>query len=76
MNKGKEITGVSINSKAIRSGNLFIPIVRLKNGHDYVEEAIEQGAIASLWEKSRPNPPCSLSMILCIFLYISILARF
>lgn len=57
------ITGVSINSKAISPGNLFIPIVRLKNGHDYVEEAIQQGAIASLWEKSQPNPPKGIPLI-------------
>lgn len=57
------IKGVSINSKAISPGNLFIPIVRLKNGHDYVEEAIQQGAIASLWEKSQPNPPKGIPII-------------
>ncbi|ENQ3078170.1 UDP-N-acetylmuramoyl-tripeptide--D-alanyl-D-alanine ligase [Bacillus cereus] len=57
------ITGVSINSKVISPGNLFIPIVRLKNGHDYVEEAIQQGAIASLWEKSQPNPPKGIPLI-------------
>ena len=57
------ITGVSINSKTTRPGNLFIPIVRLKNGHDYVEEAIHQGAIASLWEKSQPNPPKGIPLI-------------
>ncbi|PEB54455.1 UDP-N-acetylmuramoyl-tripeptide--D-alanyl-D-alanine ligase [Bacillus pseudomycoides] len=57
------IKGVSISSKTIRPGNLFIPIVRLKNGHDYVEEAIQQGAIASLWEKSQPNPPKGIPLI-------------
>lgn len=57
------IAGVSINSKVISPGNLFIPIVRLKNGHDYVEEAIQQGAVASLWEKSQPNPPKGIPLI-------------
>lgn len=57
------VKGVSINSKTTVYGNLFIPIKRLKNGHDYVEEAIKNGASALLWQKSEPNPPTNIPLI-------------
>ena len=52
-----EIRGVSIDSRTIEQGSLFIPIVRIKDGHDFVEEAITRGAAASLWQADHPNAP-------------------
>lgn len=57
------IHGVSIDSRTIKPGNLFIPIIRELDGHDYVEEAIAKGASASLWQKDHPNPPIHLPLI-------------
>ncbi|WP_284646184.1 UDP-N-acetylmuramoyl-tripeptide--D-alanyl-D-alanine ligase [Paenibacillus silviterrae] len=57
------ILGVSIDSRSVQSGNLFIPIIRQLEGHDYVEEAITKGAMASLWQKDHPNPPVHLPLI-------------
>lgn len=57
------IEGVSIDSRTVKSGNLYIPIVRIKDGHDYVVEAIKKGATASLWEKDHPNPPKGIPLI-------------
>ncbi len=51
------IKGVSINSKEISNGNIYIPIIRNKNGHDYIKEAIKNGASAVLWQKDQLNPP-------------------
>jgi UDP-N-acetylmuramoyl-tripeptide--D-alanyl-D-alanine ligase len=39
------IRGVSINSRTVKPGNLFIPIIRNLDGHLFVEEAIKQGAV-------------------------------
>jgi len=46
-----EFSGVSIDTRTIKKGNLFIPI-RGKNydGHNYIGEAFEKGAYASLVE--------------------------
>jgi UDP-N-acetylmuramoyl-tripeptide--D-alanyl-D-alanine ligase len=55
--------GVSINSRTLTKGNLFIPISRIKNGHKYVQDAINKGAIACLWEKGYPNPPKDIPVI-------------
>lgn len=57
------IQGVSIDSRSVQSGNLFIPIIRQLDAHDYVEEALTKGATASLWQKDHPNPPIHLPLI-------------
>ena len=46
-----EFSGVSIDSRTIKKGNLFIPI-KGKNydGHSYISEALDKGASASLVE--------------------------
>jgi UDP-N-acetylmuramoyl-tripeptide--D-alanyl-D-alanine ligase len=57
------ILGVSIDSRTIKPGNLFVPIIRDLDGHDYVSDAISKGAIASFWQKDRPNPPDHVPLI-------------
>ncbi|CAG7621437.1 UDP-N-acetylmuramoyl-tripeptide--D-alanyl-D-alanine ligase [Paenibacillus allorhizosphaerae] len=56
--------GVSIDSRTIIPGQLFVPIVRIDDGHRYVEEALRKGAAASLWQKDHPNPPEGFPVIM------------
>ncbi|MED3022812.1 MULTISPECIES: UDP-N-acetylmuramoyl-tripeptide--D-alanyl-D-alanine ligase [Bacillus cereus group] len=58
-----EIHGVCIDSKSIKEGNVFVPIIRVKDGHDYVKEAFDNGAVASLWKKSYSTPPKGMPII-------------
>lgn len=59
------VTGVSINTKTLQPGDLFIPFKGERvNGHQYVQQAFEKGASASLWQKDEPNPPRNLPIIL------------
>lgn len=59
------VQGVSINSKSIQQGNLFIPLKGEKHdGHEFVEQAMRQGAGASLWQKDVPNPPTDLPILI------------
>lgn len=58
-----EIQGICIDSKKIKKGNLFVPIIRVKDGHDYVKEAMDNGAVASLWKKSYGTPPKGVAII-------------
>lgn len=52
------ITGVSINTRTIQPGDLFIPFRGEQvNGHRFVQDAFAKGAVASLWLKDEPNPP-------------------
>lgn len=58
------ITGVSIDSRKVAKGDLFIPFRGEQvNGHRFVESAIEQGAAASLWLKDEPNPPKNVPLL-------------
>ncbi|MFD2679246.1 UDP-N-acetylmuramoyl-tripeptide--D-alanyl-D-alanine ligase [Bacillus seohaeanensis] len=60
-----KIKGVSIDTRTIEKGNLFIPFKGEKvDGHRYVEQALEKGASAALWEKGVPNPPKNTPLII------------
>ena len=47
----------------MKEGNLFVPIIRVKDGHEYVKEAMDNGAVASLWKKSYGTPPKGIPII-------------
>ena len=56
-----DVKGVTIDSRKIEKGQLFIPFKgENSDGHKYVEQAIENGAAAALWQKDVPNPPVHL----------------
>lgn len=59
------IKGVSINSRTVEPGNLFIPLKGERtDGHKFVELALEQGATASLWQADIPNPPENVPILI------------
>ncbi|QSX05153.1 UDP-N-acetylmuramoyl-tripeptide--D-alanyl-D-alanine ligase [Sedimentibacter sp. zth1] len=59
------VSGICIDSRKVKQGNLFIPIVGAnQNGHKYVNNAIENKAVATLWNKDEPNPPTNIGVIL------------
>ncbi|WP_342506710.1 UDP-N-acetylmuramoyl-tripeptide--D-alanyl-D-alanine ligase [Sporosarcina sp. FSL K6-2383] len=61
---GVLVTGVSIDSRTVQAGDLFIPFRGDQvNGHRYVQRAIEQGAVAALWMTDEPNPPADIGLI-------------
>lgn len=49
------VDGVSIDSRALEPGSLFVPIVAVRDGHDFVVDARQQGAVAHL--TSQPGGP-------------------
>ncbi|WP_246945341.1 UDP-N-acetylmuramoyl-tripeptide--D-alanyl-D-alanine ligase [Bacillus pinisoli] len=59
------IQGVSINSRDDLHGKLFIPIKGERfNGHEFVADAFQKGAVACLWKKDEPNKPSDVPLIL------------
>lgn len=61
----KQVRGVCIDSRKVVEGNLYIPLIGSNNnGHTYIRQAIEQGAVATLWNRSEPNPPKEITVIL------------
>ena len=56
--KNIKYSGVSINSKTTKKNNLFFAIKgRKKDGHNFVKEAIKNGAIKSIISKKIKNIP-------------------
>ncbi|MFD2333911.1 UDP-N-acetylmuramoyl-tripeptide--D-alanyl-D-alanine ligase [Cohnella sp. GCM10020058] len=52
-----EIAGVSIDSRSIGAGQLFVPIAGDRfDGHDYIETSASAGAAAALWQRDRALP--------------------
>jgi UDP-N-acetylmuramoyl-tripeptide--D-alanyl-D-alanine ligase len=59
------IEGVSTDSRSIKKGQLFVPLVGENfNGHDFIEQAIEKGAAATLWSQNEPVPSEDFPFIL------------
>lgn len=42
------ITGVSIDTRTLRKGDLFVALQAARDGHDFVAQALEKGAAAAL----------------------------
>jgi UDP-N-acetylmuramoyl-tripeptide--D-alanyl-D-alanine ligase len=54
----KEITFVSIDSRNIKENSLFVPIKGENfDGHDFIAEAFEAGAVAAFIEKDKNTEP-------------------
>ena len=48
------IKGVSTDSRTIREDELFVPLVGPNfDGHDFIREALEKGAVAVLCDESK-----------------------
>ncbi|MGQ0441313.1 UDP-N-acetylmuramoyl-tripeptide--D-alanyl-D-alanine ligase, partial [Bacillus sp. B-TM1] len=62
--EGITIQGVSIDTRKIEKGNLYVPIQGERfDGHAFVDKAVENGAVATLWMKDVANPPENLPVI-------------
>lgn len=51
------VEGVSTDTRTIKENQLYVPIVGERfDGHDFLQEAVRKGAVASLWSQDRPLP--------------------
>ncbi|MCR5980299.1 UDP-N-acetylmuramoyl-tripeptide--D-alanyl-D-alanine ligase [Gordonia jinghuaiqii] len=49
-----QIDGASIDSRSIRPGQLFVPVVAERDGHDFIPAALESGAAAYFTTQDEP----------------------
>ncbi|WP_413380011.1 UDP-N-acetylmuramoyl-tripeptide--D-alanyl-D-alanine ligase [Alkalihalobacillus sp. 1P02AB] len=49
-------TTVSTDTRTLKEGALYVPLVANRNGHDFVKQAIEKQATAALWNQDEPVP--------------------
>lgn len=65
-NRDIEINNVEFDSRKIQPGSLFVPLTGGQtDGHDYIEKAIANGAVATFWSKDSSEAPSD--RIACIF---------
>jgi UDP-N-acetylmuramoyl-tripeptide--D-alanyl-D-alanine ligase len=46
------VDGAAIDSRSIRPGQLFVPVVAERDGHEFVDAALAAGAPAYLWSRA------------------------
>jgi UDP-N-acetylmuramoyl-tripeptide--D-alanyl-D-alanine ligase len=51
-----EVDGVAIDSRLVHGGELFVPIVAERDGHDFVADALRGGAVATLAQQRLDTP--------------------
>jgi len=52
--RGFAVSGISIDTRTVKPGDLFVALQGVRDGHDFVAEALAKGAAAAL--VSRPMP--------------------
>jgi UDP-N-acetylmuramoyl-tripeptide--D-alanyl-D-alanine ligase len=55
--QGWEAQGVSIDTRTIRPGDLFVALSAARDGHDFVAQALEKGAAAALVTRRPEGVP-------------------
>ena len=59
-----EIDGASFDSRSLTAGQMFVPLVAERDGHDFVDDAVGRGAVAYL--SSRPARADLVDRVACI----------
>ncbi|WP_208559607.1 UDP-N-acetylmuramoyl-tripeptide--D-alanyl-D-alanine ligase [Marinilactibacillus kalidii] len=59
-----KIEEVSFDSRNLSEGSLFVPLVAERNGHEYIQSAIENGASATFWSDPIEEAPKDIPVIL------------
>lgn len=62
-NSDEAISSVAYDSRQVQPGALFVPLMGERDGHDFVINAQNSGAVASFWQKDHPNRPEKLPII-------------
>ena len=57
------VTSVEFDSRLIHANSLFVPLKGVHDGHDFVTQAIANGAIATLWSKDLETAPKNIAVI-------------
>ncbi len=59
----RAVTGISIDTRTIQSGDLFVPLSDKRDGHDFVAGAFDKGAAAALVSRNVQLPNADATLI-------------
>ncbi|RJE82637.1 Mur ligase domain-containing protein, partial [Paracoccus onubensis] len=57
-------TGVSIDTRTIRPGDLFVALTDIRDGHDFVAQALEKGAAAAMVSRIPDDVPHNAPLLI------------
>src|SRR5690625_227010 len=52
-----QIEGVAFDTRKLQPGMLFVPLKGERDGHQYIQEAINKGAVAAFWSNPLDEAP-------------------
>lgn len=58
-----EINSVAFDSRQLTTGALFVPLIAANDGHDYIGNAQQNGAIAAFWQLGHPGKPTDFPIL-------------
>lgn len=58
-----EISSVAFDSRELKPGALFVPLVGERDGHKFIDKAIENGASAIFWQADHGEAPTNVPVI-------------
>lgn len=56
-------SGVSFDTRTIKENNVFVPMVADRNGHEFIQSAIDNGASVAFWSDPIETAPQSIAII-------------
>lgn len=59
-----QLRRVCTDSRAVTAGDVFVPLVAERDGHDFAAAAAERGAGAMLWSSPK-DPPAGVAIVRC-----------
>jgi UDP-N-acetylmuramoyl-tripeptide--D-alanyl-D-alanine ligase len=57
------VTGVSIDSRSVGPGELFVALRDVRDGHDFVADALARGASAAMVDRDPPGVPAGAPLL-------------
>jgi UDP-N-acetylmuramoyl-tripeptide--D-alanyl-D-alanine ligase len=64
MGRNVDIAGISIDTRTLEPGDLFVALSDVRDGHDFVEQAFQKGAAAALVLSTRAASLASLGPVI------------
>lgn len=58
-----EVSSVAFDSRHLTSGALFVPLEGERDGHEFVQGAVKNGAVATLWKADHGDAPTDVPVL-------------
>ncbi|MFY1066777.1 UDP-N-acetylmuramoyl-tripeptide--D-alanyl-D-alanine ligase [Enterococcus sp. AD013-P3] len=57
------INQVEFDSRKVQAGDLFVPLAGVRDGHDFIDAAAKNGAVAAFWSRDSQELPAGVTKI-------------